>query len=132
MQRILIVEDDPVQLELFTTLLEHHGYQVSGARDGIDAVVCAKNHPPDLLLLDLYLPRMDGFSAASLFRDDAQLRSIPILATSAVVNEEADDRLRAAGIDRFVSKSATTQDLLAAVQALIGPANPAPDVSATG
>jgi two-component system, cell cycle response regulator DivK len=132
MQRILIVEDDPVQLELFTTLLEHHGYQVSGARDGIDAVVCAKNHPPDLLLLDLYLPRMDGFSAASLFRDDAQLRSIPILATSAVVNEEADGRLQAAGIDRFVSKSATTRDLLAAVQALIGPADPAPDVSATG
>jgi chemosensory pili system protein ChpA (sensor histidine kinase/response regulator) len=121
MPKVLIVEDETTQRELYATLLRHFGYQVLEASDGVEAVVLAKEHQPDVILLDIYMPRLDGFGTAAILREEESLRHIPILGISAVIHDEHDERLEAAGIDRFYSKSSDHDRLYELLVELVGP-----------
>jgi CheY-like chemotaxis protein len=102
--RILLVEDDDDNLGLVTFLLQRHNYDVLTARNGKEAVRLAQEQLPDLIILDMNLPELDGWSAAKLLKGAPQTQSIPIIALTA--QALPGDRRRAldAGCDGYIAK----------------------------
>ena len=102
--RILVVEDVPVMLEVLRMRLEAEGYTVVAARDGVEALELARQHAPDLVLLDLMLPRLPGERVCRELRADPRTRAVPIIVVSARVGETERLRALAAGADAFLAK----------------------------
>jgi DNA-binding response OmpR family regulator len=102
--RILVVEDVPVMLAVLRMRLEAEGFQVVAARDGVEALEQAREMTPDLMLLDLMLPRLPGERVCQELRADARTRALPIIVVSARVGEAERLRALAAGADAFVTK----------------------------
>jgi two-component system cell cycle response regulator DivK len=101
---ILIVEDDPLSLRLTEDLLEINGFSTLSCWDGFSAIETLKNNIPDLILLDINLPKMNGFELYKRIRQDFRLNKVKVVALSASVMKEDEDRIRAAGFDDFVPK----------------------------
>lgn len=119
MARILLVEDDPTIQEVVATYLRLTGFEVTIAVDGIEACVLAPQAAPDLIVIDLGLPRLDGWLATEYLREDPATARLPIVALSAHVLE--DDRRRAfiAGCNAFVAKPIDFTTLLATIDRLL-------------
>lgn len=115
---VLIVEDSPDTRELFATYFRAQGYSAMTARDAREALASACDHPPDLILLDLGLPELDGWELARRLREEPRTRHVPIVAVSG--HAELSSRMRAmsAGVDLFVAKPVTPADVLARVARL--------------
>ena len=77
---VLIVEDNELNMKLFHDLLEAHGYQTVGTRNGIEAMDLARRHRPDLILMDIQLPEVSGLEVTKWLKDDSELKSIPVVA----------------------------------------------------
>lgn len=124
--KILVVDDDPDILEAVSMILEARGYQVVTAQDGIEGLAALKAEMPDLLILDLLMPKMDGFAVCKELQDArwSKYRSIPILILSSV-REEASRRryeLEAGlelNVDDYVEKPISPETLLFRVENLI-------------
>lgn len=118
-ERILLVEDDPGTIDVMQQELKFLGYEVTVAENGLKAVEMAVSQHPDLIVMDIRLPQMDGLRATSLIRDNPKTRSIPILA--ATVNALPGDREKclAAGCDGYIAKPFTHRELGAAIQKLL-------------
>lgn len=103
-RRVLIVEDNVDNIELVRFLLERAGYQVLSATNGVEGVETARREQPDLILMDLSMPEMDGWNATARLKADEQTRGIPVLALTA--HTLPGDRKRAidAGCDGYISK----------------------------
>ncbi len=116
MVRVLIVEDDPDVCDVFTRMLQRAGHTVRSASNGADAVMLAQELRPDIILMDLVLPMIDGLVATRRLKADARTAYIPVLALTArgLVDEA---RARAAGCDGFITKPFGREDLLAQVAA---------------
>lgn len=101
---ILVVEDNPDNRMLIIDLLASKGYRPIEARDGEEGIALARQERPDLILMDLSLPRLDGWEATRRLKADAELKNIPIVALTA--HAMADDRAKAldAGCDGYISK----------------------------
>jgi CheY-like chemotaxis protein len=114
--RVLIVEDDEASLVLARRLIEHMGHTVLTATDGLEALATAEATRPDLLLLDLRIPKLAGLDVVRALRRDRLFETMSIIAVSADVG--ADDRALAisAGCDDFVAKPYQPADLRAAVR----------------
>jgi|SRR5919197_1025065 two-component system cell cycle response regulator len=104
MARILIVEDKFENLELMVYILKAFGHQPSVARDGEEGLTAAAEQHPDLIVMDLQMPRLDGYEAARRLRADAQLRRIPLVAVSAYAMVGDREKVMAAGFDGYVTK----------------------------
>jgi CheY-like chemotaxis protein len=117
--RILLVEDDPGTVELMQQELEVLGYEVTVAENGVEAVKMAISQLPDLIVMDIRLPKMDGLQATTLIRDNPNTGNIPILA--ATVNALAGDREKclAAGCNDYIAKPFTHRELGAAIKRLL-------------
>lgn len=102
--RILVVEDVPLGLAVLRTRLESEGFTVLTARDGIEALEQAREGHPDLMLLDLMLPRLSGERVCQELRADPRTQSLPIVVLSARVQEAERLRALAAGADAFIAK----------------------------
>ena len=102
--RILVVEDVPLGLAVLRTRLEAEGFTVLTARDGIEALEQAREGHPDLMLLDLMLPRLSGERVCQELRADPRTRTLPIVVLSARVQEAERLRALAAGADAFIAK----------------------------
>jgi CheY-like chemotaxis protein len=102
--RILVVEDVPVVLAVLRMRLEAEGFEVIAARDGVEALDQARDSHPDLMLLDLMLPRLSGERVCQELRGDPRRRALPIIVVSARVGEAERLRALAAGADAFLSK----------------------------
>ncbi len=102
--RILVVEDVPLGLAVLRTRLEAEGFTVLTARDGIEALEQARGGHPDLMLLDLMLPRLSGERVCQELRSDPRTRMLPIVVLSARVQEAERLRALAAGADAFIAK----------------------------
>jgi phosphate regulon transcriptional regulator PhoB len=125
MKRVLIIEDDRDIIELVRYNLENEGYQVTAAMDGSTGLAQVKKTPPDLLLLDLMLPRLSGLEICKEIRRDCNLNRLPILMISAR-GEEADRVVGLElGADDYVTKPFSPRELVARVKALIRRAEPA-------
>jgi CheY-like chemotaxis protein len=111
-QVILIVEDEPRNLKLIRDLLEVSGYIILEAIDGKQGVEIAKAKEPDLILMDIQMPVMEGFEATRILKADETTRDIPIMALTAHAMEGDEEKVKAAGCDGYVSKPIDTRGFL--------------------
>lgn len=111
--RILIVDDLPENLDILGGLLEPEGYIIETARDGLEAVERALAHPPDLILMDVSMPRMTGFEACRRLKDDPLTQLVPVVLVTGLAARE--DRIQgiAAGCDDFLTKPVDFEQLIA-------------------
>ena len=115
--RILVVEDVPVVLAVLRMRLEAEGFRVIVARDGVEALEQAHEGHPDLMLLDLMLPRLSGERVCQELRSDPRTRAMPVIVVSARVGEAERLRALAAGADAFLSKPYEVGALLGEIRA---------------
>jgi CheY-like chemotaxis protein len=103
-EKILLVEDNPMNRRVAEFLLKSQGYLVYEARDGQEAIELAKMHAPDLILMDLQLPGMDGFATTRLIKGDAAIKNIPIVALTAYAMRGDAERALNAGCAGYITK----------------------------
>jgi two-component system cell cycle response regulator DivK len=114
--QILVVEDNEKNMKLFRDVLLAKGYRTLEARTGGQAVELATEHAPDLVLMDIQLPDIDGIEALGRLRAHDGTASVPVLALTAQAMEGDRERFLAAGFDGYLSKPVNVADLVAAVQ----------------
>jgi CheY-like chemotaxis protein len=119
--RILYVEDNDDNIYMLKHRLERRDFEVLVARDGQTGVEAAREHRPDLILLDLGLPVLDGWEAARLLKEDERTRSIPIIALSAHAMDGDRARALAAGCDEYGTKPVDFKHLLNKIAVLLRP-----------
>jgi two-component system, cell cycle response regulator DivK len=119
MASILVVEDTADILDILTRQLRHAGHDVIGAMNGIEGIACARTHMPDLIVMDLVMPMLNGWEAIKQLKADARCADLPILAISARALTETMEQARAAGCDAFMSKPFTMQELFTVIDSLI-------------
>src|SRR5271166_1027444 len=100
---ILVVEDNPVNMRLLRLSLTTRGYAVEGARDGEEALVWLMHNRPEVILLDMQLPGMDGFSVAARIKERVELERVPIVAVTSYAMAGDQERALAAGCDAYIS-----------------------------
>ena len=115
MARVLVVEDTPANMTLAVFLLESAGHSVLRATNAESGVTMARYEQPDLILMDIQLPGMDGLQATALLKGDAATAAIPIVALTALAMKGDEERIRAAGCDGYVAKPWRHRDFLATV-----------------
>ena len=109
--RILVVEDNERNLKLVRDVLEYAGYDVIAASSGEQGVALARERMPDLVLMDLQLPEMDGTEALRRLRDDPLTRAIPVVAVTAFAMKDDRDRAFRAGFDGYLEKPISVRAL---------------------
>ena len=102
--RALVVEDNLINMDLLCLLLERMGYEIFQARDGLSGLQLARREQPDLILLDLALPELDGWTVAEELKSDILTQAIPIVAITANSMPEDRERAFAAGCNGFIAK----------------------------
>ena len=122
-RRILIVEDDPDNMDLFTFVLEKAGYEVLQARDGIEGMQVARRELPDLILMDLAMPEMDGWTSAAQLKKDPLTEDIPVVALT--VRSLPQDKIRAieAGVNGYMTKPMDIKQFVKQVAGYIIPSD---------
>lgn len=119
MASVLIIEDNPANMKLTRLLMLHAGHTVIGAVDAETGLTMARAHRPDLILMDVQLPGMDGFAATALLKRDAATGDIPIIALTSMAMKDDEEKSRNAGCDGYIAKPLRYQELYAAVDALL-------------
>jgi two-component system cell cycle response regulator DivK len=117
MAKILIVEDNPTNMTLAIFLLQSAGHTVLSATDAETGLTLARNEQPNLILMDIQLPGMDGIQATVLLKRDEATRAIPVIALTALAMKGDEERIRAAGCDGYIAKPMRYQEFLATVAA---------------
>src|ERR1700690_2367319 len=117
MAKILIIEDNPANMTLAVFLLQSAGHTVLSATDAEAGLPLARDERPDLILMDIQLPGMDGLQATALLKGDEATRAIPVIALTALAMRGDEDRILAAGCDGYIAKPMRYRDFLAAVDA---------------
>lgn len=121
--RILAVDDSPTVLEMLTSILESGGYSVITATDGAEALEMARAERPDLILLDVMLPKLDGYRVCRLLKFDQHYRAIPIIMLTAKAEDQAVATGIRTGADQYLTKPVEPDALLAAIHAEISKAS---------
>ena len=112
---MLIVEDNPANMTLATFLLQSAGHAVLKATDAETALALARDEQPDLVLMDIQLPGMDGLQATGLLKRDKATRAIPVVALTALAMKGDEERIRAAGCDGYIAKPLAYKEFLATI-----------------
>jgi two-component system cell cycle response regulator DivK len=115
MARVLVVEDNAANMTLATFLLESAGHAVIGAADAETGLTLAREEQPDIVLMDIQLPGMDGLRAIALLKQDEATRRIPVIALTALAMKGDEERILAAGCDGYIAKPLSYRDFLATV-----------------
>jgi chemosensory pili system protein ChpA (sensor histidine kinase/response regulator) len=110
---VMVVDDSLTVRKITSRLLEREGYQVLTAKDGIDALEQMKKHLPDLMLVDIEMPRMDGFELSSRVRQDSRSAGVPIVIISSRTAEKHRSRAEQIGVNAFLGKPYQEAELLA-------------------
>ncbi|URI06092.1 response regulator [Aquincola tertiaricarbonis] len=127
MARILVIEDNQHNLQLARVVLEHAAHQVSTAMDALQGLAIARSELPDLVLMDIQMPGMDGLDATRALRRDPQTASLRVLALTGLAMSGDEQRILAAGCDGYITKPYDYRALLDKVAALLAqpPRSPA-------
>ena len=119
-ERLVLVVDDSVTVRKVTSrLLERQGMSVMTAKDGVEAVSILQERLPDIVLLDIEMPRMDGFEVARQVRRDERLADLPIVMISSRTGEKHTERARELGVNRFLGKPFQENELLETIDELV-------------
>ena len=116
---ILVVEDSPTQAELLRHLLEAHGYRVNICHNGVEALSSARRHRPDLVLSDVLMPVMDGYTMCRAFKDDEELKGIPVLILTTLADPQDVILGIEAGVDHYLTKPYREEALLSRGEAVL-------------
>jgi two-component system cell cycle response regulator DivK len=113
---ILVVEDNELNMKLFHDLLEAHGYNILQTRDGMEALKLARQHRPDLILMDIQLPEVSGLEVTKWIKEDDDLKSIPIIAVTAFAMKGDEEKIREGGCEAYIAKPISVTNFLKTVQ----------------
>ena len=119
-KKILVIEDTEDNRQILRDLLGMAGYEMVEAHDGAEGVAKAAEHKPDLILMDIQMPVMDGYEATRRIKADAALRSIPIVAVTSYALSGDEAKTRAAGCDDYIAKPYSPRQMLAKVRGIVG------------
>lgn len=119
-KRVLIVEDNDLNMKLFHDLLEAHGYATLQTREGMEALRLAREHKPDLILMDIQLPEISGLEVTRMLKQDEELKSIPIIAVTAFAMKGDEEKIREGGCEDYIAKPISVINFLKAVQRFLG------------
>ncbi len=114
-KKVLIVEDNELNMKLFHDLLDAHGYETVETRDGLQAVDLARQHSPDLILMDIQLPEVSGLEVTRWLKEDEQLRAIPVVAVTAFAMKGDEEKIREGGCEAYISKPISVAQFLETV-----------------
>ena len=117
MAKVLVVEDNAANMALATFLLQSAGHTVLSATDAEAGLTLARAEQPDLILMDIQLPGIDGLAATRLLKSDELTRTIPVIALTALAMKGDEERIRAAGCDGYIAKPLAYKDFLAVISA---------------
>lgn len=117
---VLIVEDNDLNMKLFSDLLEANGYNTIQTRNGVEAVGLARQHMPDLILMDIQLPEVSGLQVTQWLKDDDGLRHIPVIAITAFAMKGDEEKIRQGGCEAYLSKPISVVKFLETVRNYIG------------
>ena len=130
MAEILVVEDNPTNMKLVHMVLDKAGYRVREATGAEDAIRAIAASPPDLVLMDVQLPGMDGFAAMQIIKSDAMTAAIPVIALTAFAMSGDEEKILDAGFDAYIAKPIRYAQLLEVIDKLLPPSKPSDPVSA--
>lgn len=122
-KRILLVEDDFMNMRLAQHVLEIEGYTVAKAATGREALKQIESTPPDLILMDLQLPDMDGMTLVRILREKAMIRDTTILALTAYAMKGDRERILQIGCNGYIAKPINVQEFIKTVRRYLGPGN---------
>jgi two-component system cell cycle response regulator DivK len=117
---ILIVEDNELNMKLFNDLLEAHGYRTVQTRTGTEALGLAREHRPDLILMDIQLPEVSGLEVTQRLKSDVELRHIPVIAITAFAMKGDEEKIRQGGCEAYLSKPISVVKFLETVRNYLG------------
>jgi len=115
-KKVLIVEDNDLNMKLFNDLLMAHGYGTLQTKDGFEALALARQHRPDLILMDIQLPEVSGLEVTRWIKDDRDLRMIPIIAVTAFAMKGDEEKIREGGCEAYIAKPISVVSFLRTVE----------------
>jgi two-component system, cell cycle response regulator DivK len=115
-KKVLIVEDNDLNMKLFNDLLEAHGYHTLQTRDGVEALKLARQHRPDLILMDIQLPEISGLEVTKWLKEDDDLRAIPVIAVTAFAMKGDEEKIRGGGCEAYIAKPISVASFLRTVE----------------
>jgi two-component system, cell cycle response regulator DivK len=118
---VLIVEDNDLNMKLFRDLLEAHGYRTVHTRDGMEVLGLARQHHPDLIIMDIQLPEISGLEVTKLLKQEADLKSIPVIAVTAFAMKGDEEKIRAGGCEDYLAKPIMVTQFIATVKRHLEP-----------
>ncbi len=117
---VMVVDDSITVRKVTTRLLERHGMNVITAKDGVDALATLQEVTPDIMLLDIEMPRMDGFELATNVRNDDRLKKVPIIMITSRTGQKHQDRAKKIGVERYMGKPFQETELFETIEELLG------------
>ena len=119
-RKILIVEDNDLNMKLFHDLLEVHGYETVQTKDGREVLQLAKEHRPDLILMEIQLPDVSGLEETRWIKEDEELRSIPVIAVTAFAMKGDEEKIRSGGCEAYIAKPISIANFLQTIEKVLG------------
>ena len=116
---VLIVEDNELNMKLFNDLLEANGRATLRTRSGVEAIELAREHRPDLILMDIQLPEVSGLEATRRLKNDPELRAIPVIAITAFAMKGDEEKIRQGGCEGYLSKPISVAKFLETVNSFL-------------
>jgi two-component system, cell cycle response regulator DivK len=115
-KKVLIVEDNDLNMKLFNDLLVAHGYGTLQTKDGVEALALARQHRPDLILMDIQLPEVSGLQVTQWIKQDDELRTIPVIAVTAFAMKGDEEKMRDGGCEAYIAKPISVTNFLQTVE----------------
>ena len=117
---VMIVEDNELNMKLFHDLLEANGYRTIQTRNGMEALALAREHHPDLILMDIQLPEVSGLDVTRWIKEDETIRHIPVIAVTAFAMKGDEERIRGGGCEAYLSKPISVMKCIETVRHFLG------------
>lgn len=121
-KRVMIVEDNELNMKLFNDLLQAQNYQTIQTFNGLEALDLARQHRPDLILMDIQLPEVSGLEVTKWLKEDDDLARIPVIAVTAFAMKGDEERIRQGGCEAYISKPISVVKFIETVKSYLGDA----------
>jgi two-component system cell cycle response regulator DivK len=121
-KKVMIVEDNELNMKLFRDLIEASGYETVRTRNGLEALDLARQHRPDLILMDIQLPEVSGLDVTRWLKEDDDLHKIPVIAVTAFAMKGDEERIRQGGCEAYISKPISVPRFIETIKSYLGDA----------
>jgi len=119
-KKVMIVEDNELNMKLFNDLLEAQQYETIQTSNGLAALDLAREHRPDLILMDIQLPEVSGLEVTKWLKEDDELARIPVIAVTAFAMKGDEERIRQGGCEAYISKPITVMKFIETIKSYLG------------